>query len=186
MSAFDSWYAAGGTGSGDGSGVGYTSAYRAFLERFMGERGVRSVLDVGCGDWQFSSLVNWGEREYVGTELVQPLVDRLRLEHGSALRRFQCVDLRRQMADRYDLAIVKDVAIHLPNADVIRLADNLSPCCDVLYVYDHADGTAEDIAVGQYRALDLRAEPFKLHGDIVYRFPKIHNAHKVVLHVSHT
>jgi hypothetical protein len=41
-------------GSGHGSRVKNTVEYRALLESFLREHRIRSVVDVGCGDWQFS------------------------------------------------------------------------------------------------------------------------------------
>ncbi len=179
---FDSWYEPTGTGSGDGSGADYTVGYRAFLEAFMVEHNVKSVLDVGCGDWQFSRLIDWGDREYAGTEVVQALVDRLRAEYRAPRRHFLCTDLRRRAAGDFDLAIVKDVSIHLPNADVSAIVRNLTRCRHVLLVDDFAPGPAQDIEIGHYRPLDMSAAPFHLRGEVAYRFPRIHNAHKVAFY----
>ena len=39
-----------GRGSGEGSFPEHTTRYGAFLKRFLRERDIRSVLDLGCGD----------------------------------------------------------------------------------------------------------------------------------------
>ena len=44
-------------GSGGGSTIANTVAYRAMLEGFLRDKKISSVLDVGCGDWQFSKVV---------------------------------------------------------------------------------------------------------------------------------
>jgi hypothetical protein len=49
---FDTNYRAG-WGSGLGSLVSSTVTYRYIIESFIRLNDVHSVLDVGCGDWQF-------------------------------------------------------------------------------------------------------------------------------------
>jgi len=41
-----------------------TGPYRTSLEDFIRANGVRSVLDYGCGDWQFSRLIDWQQAFY--------------------------------------------------------------------------------------------------------------------------
>lgn len=175
---FDSWYEPGGTGSGDGSGVEYTAGYRAFLEKYMRDHDVESVLDVGCGDWQFSKLVDWGNRLYVGYEVVDQLVRRLNDENVSTLRYF--TNTMPGMMTRFDLIIIKDVMIDLPNDEITSMMLTLPKASHFLLVNDYAPPPNADCARGGYRALDLTAPPFGLRGEIVYRFPRIHNADKVV------
>jgi hypothetical protein len=39
-------------GSGRGSTPKNTAEYREFIECFLRERKIRSVVDIGCGDWR--------------------------------------------------------------------------------------------------------------------------------------
>src|SRR5438045_1098621 len=55
-------------GSGAGSREELTRDYRAMLQQFLGSNAVTSVVDVGCGDWQFSRHMNWGGIDYTGTD----------------------------------------------------------------------------------------------------------------------
>jgi SAM-dependent methyltransferase len=61
--------------SGDGSLPYWTIEYRTFLERFLHMNNIRSVVDIGCGDWQFSRFINWGNIRYVGLDVVPSVVD---------------------------------------------------------------------------------------------------------------
>lgn len=177
MSEFDSWYGPEGTGSGIGSSPAYTAGYRAFLERFMQEHDIRTVLDVGCGDWQFSRLVQWGDRFYVGQDVVHALVDQLNSDHGGPLRRFVT-----ELPDEpFDLVICKDVMIHLPNAEVMELLERLSHHKHLLLVNDFSEARV-DCERGHYRALDVTGPPFNLGADLVYTFPQLNNETKVVHH----
>ena len=43
--------------SGGGSDPYRTIEYRAFVDKFARMNQVRSIVDVGCGDWQFSRFL---------------------------------------------------------------------------------------------------------------------------------
>src|SRR4051794_34614165 len=45
--------------SGTGSTVASTELYRRYLEMFMKEHDIKSVVDAGCGDWEFSQKIDW-------------------------------------------------------------------------------------------------------------------------------
>ena len=63
-----------GRGSGLGSSSKYCRLYIAFLEKFLKENNIKKVLDFGCGDWQFSQHINWGNINYVGLDIVDLVI----------------------------------------------------------------------------------------------------------------
>src|SRR5687768_14802493 len=79
-------------GSGPGSTPSSTIEYRAFLERFIRENNVRSVTDLGCGDWQFSNLIDWSGLEYTGFDVVDFLVHRNQENYGQDNIRFRTLN----------------------------------------------------------------------------------------------
>src|SRR5258708_3166902 len=62
----DAWI---GGGSGSGSTPSVTAPYRDFLTSFLRENNIRSVVDLGCGDWQFSRLIDWSGIDYLGVDV---------------------------------------------------------------------------------------------------------------------
>ena len=70
--ASDSWEG----GSGPGSLPSSTILYRRFVENFIYENNIRTVTDLGCGDWQFSRYMNWSSVRYIGLDIVGELVER--------------------------------------------------------------------------------------------------------------
>src|SRR4051812_7594702 len=96
-----------GRGSGVGSTVNATVEYRAYVAGIMHGLRVRTVLDIGCGDWEFSRLIDWTNIRYTGWDVVPQLIKR-----NQALFRFAsftCVDARTVPLPDVDLIIVKDV-----------------------------------------------------------------------------
>lgn len=103
-----------GRGSGPGSKPSNTIEYRAFIERFIEANGIKTVTDLGCGDWQFSHLIDWSQVEYVGLDLVPQVID----ENS---KRFSAPNIRFEELSNIDelpvgdLLISKEVLQHLPN-----------------------------------------------------------------------
>ena len=60
--------------SGTGSTAQSTLLYRTFLQQFLKDNKIRSVVDAGCGDWEFSSLLDWTGIDYKGYDIVDAVV----------------------------------------------------------------------------------------------------------------
>src|SRR5689334_20558292 len=56
--------------SGAGSTLQATAVYRAFLQQFLKDHAIRSVVDAGCGDWEFSQAIDWTGIDYRGFDIV--------------------------------------------------------------------------------------------------------------------
>ena len=171
--AFHGWYSPGGMGSGPGSAPAYTERFRAFLADFMRKHDVKTVVDYGCGDWQWAKLVDWPT--YQGFDIVPSLVERLQREHGSDRISFQAVeDVSVFEPPECDLLICKDVLQHLPNAEAVDMIARFSKRAKyVLWVNDRHPNPAmnnADTPVGGYRHMDLSKPPFSIIGRTVFEF----------------
>jgi SAM-dependent methyltransferase len=82
-------------GSGAGSSPEAQAHYRDTLRRVLDEPRIASVVDVGCGDWQCSGLVDWARISHVGVDVVPAVVARNAADHGSDGVRFRCLDATR-------------------------------------------------------------------------------------------
>jgi SAM-dependent methyltransferase len=154
--------------SGQGSTLGFTKLYRVFLQDFLAANGIRSVVDAGCGDWEFSQAIDWLGIDYLGLDLVVPVVQANQRQFGAANIRFAVADIVRDDLPPADLLLVKDVLQHLSQADITRFLAKLPRYRHVLIVNDVRPGslTAEptDIPTGGYRPIDLTREPYVLPG----------------------
>src|SRR5438874_2181300 len=102
-------------GSGEGSLEVHVKGYVAVLERLLINLKIRSVVDMGCGDWQFSRNVNWGLRRYQGFDVVPSIIFNNRYAYGSDNIEFQLYSGNPLELPSADLLIVKDVLQHLSN-----------------------------------------------------------------------
>jgi Glycosyl transferases group 1 len=154
-------YATGAWGAGSGSGSDPRAAepYCRFVERYIREHEVTSVLDLGCGDGQIARAIDWGAARYQGADTVPGL--------GAAITG----DIRSCGLPAADLVLVKDVLQHWPNADIEAMRPRLQKYPRVL-ITNSASGHRinTDIQAGSVRALNLAAPPFRWPVREVFRW----------------
>ena len=165
--------------SGPGSDPRRLRPYLKLVTAFIRDNNVRSVVDIGCGDWAFARRIDWSGVDYTGIDVVPELVDRLNETFGQDEIRFLCADLVSSPLPSADLCIIKDVLQHLPNESVQRFLASLPKC------FKHAIITNDmsrekrggwwkllqrfeimtanrDTFTGGYRPLRLTDDPFRL------------------------
>lgn len=158
---------------GHGSGVGSlplaTGPYRAFLQAFLRDNHVRSVVDLGCGDMQTSARLDWTGVDYLGVDASPDMVRRNKL-------RFRARGLHFATFTSYDalppadVLLAKDVLQHLPNADVHAVLGLRRYRFLLLTNCVAGEGANEDIAPGGFRPLRLADPPFSGRGLTVLRY----------------
>lgn len=114
-----------GKGSGDGSHPVYCEAYLGYVASLLKSGQYASVLDVGCGDWQASRLLDWSGHWYLGVDVVQSILPARSERHPSV--RFQIADvtvpgtLTKLFEIRsWELVLVKDVMQHWSDEEVTQ------------------------------------------------------------------
>lgn len=164
--------------SGPGSDAERTHEFRVLLAQFMKEHGIQSVVDLGCGDWSYSQLIDWTGISYTGIDTVDTVVEKNQRLHAQDNISFLCRDAAQQDLPSADLIIVKEVLQHLPNKDVQTILSKLQAFRYAIFVNDvshHIRGswrklwrwqpicpTNTDVAPGGYRLLALQKPPFNL------------------------
>src|SRR6186997_2537172 len=78
--------------SGSGSTLEITGEYRAYVEDFIKKHSVKSVVDAGCGDWSFSSAIDWGDASYLGIDIASDVIAAVRNKHEKGRIKFQVGD----------------------------------------------------------------------------------------------
>src|SRR5262249_22978166 len=149
-----------------------TVEYRTLLSEFMAANAVRSVTDLGCGDWQFSHLVDWSRVQYLGVDVVPEIVARNRARFAAPNIRFEEFDSIDDLSGG-DLVLLKEVLQHLPNRVIIEyLAAIRTKYRFALLTngVEPAERANLDIATGDWRPLRLQDAPFNAPGAVVLRY----------------
>jgi SAM-dependent methyltransferase len=156
-------------GSGEGSAIEATEPYRRVLETVVSGSDVTSIVDAGCGDWQFSRLVDWSGKRYVGVDIVPEVVEANRSSFGRETVDFVAADIRIETLPAADLLLCKDVLQHWDVRSVQRfLARNLAHyryaliTNDLASVHSAPEMLNAEIPIGHWRPLDLERAPFGL------------------------
>jgi len=161
-----------GGGSGSGSTAENTIAYREFLSSFLRQFEIKSVVDLGCGDWQFSRLIDWSGIDYLGIDVSEIVLKNTKTFTGSNVR-FANMDALSGDLPAADLLIVKDVIQHWSNSDIAHLIPALKRYKYALITNTSHKNTKrinENIRPGACRPVDLSAEPFNVDGSFVLAF----------------
>ncbi|MBX3208635.1 MAG: class I SAM-dependent methyltransferase [Labilithrix sp.] len=154
--------------SGLGSTVAATVPYRAYLQAFLKEHKIKSVVDAGCGDWEFSREIDWSGIDYKGYDVVDAVIAKNKQRYESASVHFFTADIVADALPAADLLVVKHVLQHLPNDDVMTFLGKMGSYKHILLtdsVHPRTlSGDNRDIAVGGFRAFDPTVPPFSLPG----------------------
>lgn len=161
------------TGSGVGSLPKNTKGYRKFIEKFLIDHNINSVVDFGCGDWQFSKLIDWNNVKYIGYDIVRDLIKDNTEKFSNKNIKFKITPNDLNKLDSADLLITKDVLQHMTNDDVVDFIMKTKHKYKYLLIINGtnpAEKINSDIKLGDYRPIDIRMKPFNVRAKKVYGF----------------
>lgn len=154
-------WAVGGVLSGDGSRLATTAPVRGWIEQ-QARDGMRSLLDLGCGDLEWIAAcdaVAGGDLSYFGIDVVAPLI----AHHQRVFPWFcgEVQDLEAVTRIDADVVLLKDVLFHLCNgaAGQILMAVNAGRWKRLLVsTHPGADNMARrGLSGGRMAPLDVEA-----------------------------
>ena len=152
----------GGTGdefySGPGSYGQSAQGYAECVINFIKLNNVKTVIDLGCGNFAVGKLIAPECEHYVGVDIVPPLIERNSLAFTSRTVEFKCLDITRDNLPDADLCLVRQVMQHLSNAEISRLLEKIKKYTHVI-VAEHQpeiDGVPNvDIPHGNLTRTDI-------------------------------
>ncbi|MES2992497.1 MAG: class I SAM-dependent methyltransferase [Pseudomonadota bacterium] len=160
-------------GSGEGSFPINNVGYVDMLQRFMREHRIRTVIDLGCGDWQFSKDIDWGEASYHGYDLVASVVARNVERFATDSIRFTQYGGDLAELPAADLLIAKDVLQHWSNGSIerfLRILPRYRYALITNCVNPTGDTVNRETEDGGFRYLDIRLAPFFVRAEEIYQF----------------
>lgn len=161
--------------SGLGSIAKNVHPYMAFLQNFLDQNEIKSVVDVGCGDWQLSKQINWHNALYIGIDTVKKVVEKNQILFGNPLTVFIHGNALEMDLPPADLLICKDVLQHLSNQQIQEFILQFSKFKYCLITndvdMDTLSSSNAEINTGWWHTLDLTKPPFNVNGRKVLTFP---------------
>lgn len=149
--------------SGPGSTAKATRALRKALPDMLARYHVRSILDLGCGDFAWMRLVDLGSIRYTGIDIVRPLIEDNRKRYACDHIAFECRDSVCDPLPNADLVICRDFFIHYNFSSIRRILRNIRRCGALYLLATTHVQEARNLdlyAVGWFRPLNLQRAPF--------------------------
>lgn len=161
--------------SGPGSSLIHARPFLDFLQNFINANGGISILDVGCGDFQYTRHLDLsGIKKYLGVDVVKSIIKVNKQKFGTDNVKFKYRDLTKHQFEYHDLYIVKDTLQHLNNHMVYsfldyivneKLAKYIIICNCSNQEYDDQDLSE----IGQTRPLNAKYYPLKKYSPFIVK-----------------
>jgi SAM-dependent methyltransferase len=164
--------------SGPGSLPENIGPYLRVVSQYIRANAIRSVVDVGCGDFRASGALDLHGARYLGVDIVSHLIDHNTRHFGSSRVRFARLDVGRDPLPAADLCLIKQVLQHWSNADILALLPRLDVYEHVLILDGWLTASATpgrnlDIPTGPHFrlcGLYLEAPPFNWPIDVLHAY----------------
>lgn len=150
--------------SGSGSTRAATGNLVPALRNAFAYLGIHSLLDAGCGEMVWMSGISEQFELYLGIDIVDDLLARLRESFGRRRGHFFAnLDITLDPLPRVDAVLCRDLLTHFPDHAVkAALARIRASGAGYLIATTHPDGGNQAIQLGAWQAMNLCAPPFAL------------------------
>lgn len=148
--------------SGEGSSLAQTATLVARLPDLLRRHGVRSMLDIPCGDFHWMSRVDLDGVAYTGADIVADVIAANTARHAGPGKEFRVIDLCTGPLPRTDMVFCRDCMVHLPFQMLASAIEQVraSGATYLMATTFPATLVNRDIALGDFRPLNLQLAPF--------------------------
>jgi len=151
--------------SGPGSTIHATKYLQTGLPELILEYGIKSFLDIPCGDGNWISQIDLGLERYIGADIVQELVDlNIKDNKKGPAQEFFKLDLILDPLPKVDMIFCRDCLVHLSNEHVLKALKNIKTSGSTYLLTTTFPENLEntDIVTGGWRPINLQCHPFDL------------------------
>lgn len=155
--------------SGPGSELARTNVVRTFLNQFIQEQGIRTVLDIPCGDFNWMQHVNLQGVSYLGGDIVPGLISENLSRHGKDNQHFAVIDITTDTLPTVDLIIVRDLFIHFHSANTLKALEAIVQSGSKFLLTTTWPDSVENLEIrdGYNFNINLELPPFNLPSPLV-------------------
>lgn len=123
--------------SGEGSTGQYVAEYCRLIETVLYEYRVRTIADLGCGNFNIGKVIAGMVESYTGIDIAQPVIDANTRIHAGARVQFMRADLTRDALPPAEVGIVRQVLQHLTNAEIASALSNVLRTYALAIITEH-------------------------------------------------
>jgi 2-polyprenyl-3-methyl-5-hydroxy-6-metoxy-1,4-benzoquinol methylase len=152
--------------SGPGSDYDNTKFLIKELPFIFEKYGIKSILDIPCGDFNWMKRINLDSITYHGADIVDELIEENKAQYKRNNIKFSVLDLINDKLPRVDLVLVRDCFVHLNNDDIKKCLTNIKNSeskylLSTTFTWIHMP-TNVNIKNGNWRRVNLENKPFEL------------------------
>ena len=147
--------------SGAGSTLAATEHIRRELPALFSNFGVKSILDIPCGDMNWISKILNPELNYIGADIVGDLIDQNKRNYPNL--DFRLLDIINSDLPEVDLIICRDCFFHFPLELIFEALRNIKRSKSKYLLTTHFVWRTRkniNIDLGKFFAVNFRLEPF--------------------------
>lgn len=161
--------------SGPGSNVENAQPYAEFVRSWIARNNIRSVVDLGCGDFRVGGLIAGCGVSYTGVDVVPALIADNTQRFASETVGFRCLDITADDLPVADLCLIREVFQHISNRQIVAVLAKLGGYRYILFTdvqpddasayrvnADKVQGDSSRLVDGS--CLHLEAPPFNVEG----------------------
>jgi len=129
-----------GGGSGTGSKMSRNNKkYIEMIQDILQDYDIKTICDIGCGDWEFTQHIDFGDRQYLGVDCVESVIDENKKKYKKVKFDHKVIG-EDYIPKGFDLIIIKDVIQHWTDEDILNyfgqiLKDNKFVFCSNGYKF---------------------------------------------------
>jgi len=150
--------------SGPGSHLSNTKETIKLINSAIKNHNIQTVLDLGCGDFNWLRKVDLRDAEYIGWDACPQMIEDNNKKYGNKNIRFFVEDIVLKDYPEVDLIICRDVLFHIKKSISKKIIDNIKKKCKYL-VSTSFKGINKNSDINHdwgFYAINLDIEPFNL------------------------
>lgn len=162
--------------SGGGSSLDFNKDnYIPFLRKFIKENGIKSVVDLGCGDFICGETI-YGDLDvkYTGCDVYRKIIEHNSKKYQQSNQKYTFVHLdfynAKETISGGDMCIIKDVLQHWPSENIYRFLDYIVESKKFKYILicncSNQDKDDTQINIGDFRHLSCDYLPLKKYAPV--------------------
>lgn len=156
------------TYSGAGSNTTNTAVIRERLPLLLKELGVRTILEIPCGDFFWMKDLPLDVDRYIGADIVRDIIAANKKKFECPGKIFIVLDILSDSLPTVDLILCRDCLAHFSHNNIKRALTNMKKSNSryVLTSTYTSRNENPDISTGSFRPLNLQIAPFRFPAPI--------------------
>jgi 2-polyprenyl-3-methyl-5-hydroxy-6-metoxy-1,4-benzoquinol methylase len=150
--------------SGTGSDPKNAKEWIDVVNSIINEKNIKSILDIGCGDWRIGKELNLDNINYLGLDASSDIINKIKHNKKSNIK-FINYDAELYKFHNVDLILIKDVLQHLSSDSVKNILSKVFEYAKYALICNDFNKDNENlnnckISSGGLTCLDLNKTPF--------------------------